>query len=61
MSKFVTFKIIAEREDGSYAKFTIYDNDDTPRPERGFTHDEAFNAATDLYNRLVRKFQGEDA
>lgn len=60
MSKFDTFMIIAKRPDGSFTKFTVYDNDDTPRPERGFTHDSAFNAETDLYNRLVRKFQGED-
>lgn len=61
MAKFVRFKVIAERVDGSYAKFTIHDRDMTPRHERGTTHDDAFNAETDLYNRLVRKFQGEDA
>lgn len=60
MGKFVSFKVIAEREDGSYTKFEILDRDNTPRPVRGYTHGEAFNAETDLYNRLVRKFQGED-
>lgn len=57
---FTRFKVIAERADGTYAKFTIHDQDDTPRPERGTTHDDAFNAETDLYNRLVRLYQGED-
>lgn len=64
MTKFIRFKVIAERADGSYAKFTITPPTSvypTPRPERGTTHDEAFNAETDLYNRLVRKFQGEDS
>lgn len=64
MEKFVRFKVIAERVDGSSAKFTITPPTSvypTPRPERGTTHDDAFNAETDLYNRLVRKFQGEDA
>lgn len=59
--KFTRFKVIAERVDGSYAKFTLHDRDMPPRPEVGTTHDDAFNAQTDLYNRLVRKFQGEDA
>lgn len=58
--KFTKFNIIAERADGSYARFTIHEHDITPRPERGTTHDDAFNAETDLYNRLVRKFEGED-
>ena len=61
MTKFVRFKVIAERADGSHAKFTISEGDNTPRPLIGYTHDEAFNAETDLYNRLVRKFQGEDS
>lgn len=60
--KFTKFKIIAERADGSYAKMTIHEHDGYgARPEVGTTHDDAFNAETDLYNRLVRKFQGEDA
>jgi hypothetical protein len=58
--KFTRFKVIAERADGTFAKFTIHDHDDTARPERGTTHDDAFNAETDLYNRLVRLYQGED-
>jgi hypothetical protein len=64
MAKFIRFKVIAERADGSYAKFTITpptSHYPTPRPERGTTHDEAFNAETDLYNRLVEIFQGEDS
>jgi len=59
--KYTQFKVIAEREDGTYAKFTIHDQEDTPRPERGTTHDDAFNAETDLYNRLVRLYQGENS
>jgi hypothetical protein len=58
--KYTRFKVIAERADGTSAKFTVHDHDDTPRPERGTTHDDAFNAETDLYNRLVRLYQGED-
>ena len=61
MGKFTNFKIIAEREDGSYTKFEVREGDNTPRPDIGFTHDDAFNAETDLYNSLVRKFQGENA
>lgn len=61
MTKFVRFKVIAERAGGSHVKFTIHEHDSTPRPEVGTTHDDAFNAETDLYNRLVRKFQGEDS
>lgn len=60
MGKFIRFKIIAERSDGSYTKFEIREKDNTPRPDIGHTHDSAFTAETDLYNRLVRKFQGED-
>lgn len=59
--KFTAFRISAERADGSYAKFTISEGDNTPRPLIGYTHDEAFNAETDLYNLLVPKFQGEDS
>lgn len=57
---FTRFKVIAERADGTFAKFTIHDHDDTPRPERGTTHDDAFNAETDLHNRLVRLYMGKD-
>jgi hypothetical protein len=57
---FIRFKVIAEHADGTFAKFTIHDHDDTPRPERGTSHDAAFNAETDLYSRLVRLYQGED-
>lgn len=60
MSNYTRFKVIAEGPNGAYAKLTIHEHDTTPRPERGTTHDDAFNAETDLYNRLVRKFQGED-
>lgn len=60
MGKYVNFKIIAEREDGSYTKFALYDNDKTPRPERGHTHDAAVVAAFALHNRLAVDFQGEN-
>lgn len=58
MAKFNTFKIIAERSNGTYAKFMIREGDKTPRPEIGTTHDAAFTAETELYNMLVELFQG---
>jgi hypothetical protein len=60
MSKFVEYEVIASRADGTKAKFMIHDQDNTPRPVRGYTHDEALQAETQLYNRLVQVFQGED-
>lgn len=60
MAKFIRFKVIAERADGTYTKFTIHEHDKMARPEVGHTHDDAFNAETDLYNRLVEIFQGEN-
>lgn len=61
MHIYTTFKVIAEKPNGTYVKFEIREGDNTPRPDIGFTHDDAFNAETDLYNSLVRKFQGKDA
>lgn len=60
MDNYTTFKVIAEMPNGTYAKFTIYPGDNTPRPERGHTHDEAFNAESDLYVRLMAKYDADD-
>jgi hypothetical protein len=59
MSKFTSFTIEAVRDDGTRVKFSLNTQDRTAQPVRGNTHDEAFNASTDLYNVLVKDFQGE--
>lgn len=64
MSQYHTFKVIAEHEDGTVTEFTIRNENKTPETKRG-SYRGTFNGAAiqaeiDLYNRLVRYFQGSD-
>lgn len=61
MSEFITFKIIAERSNGTYAEFTLHDGGITPIPELGITHGEAHKAESNLHQHLVLVYQGADA
>lgn len=66
MSKVIRFKVTAEHEDGTTTNF-IVTNEDKRRTERahgsyrGTFSAVAVQAEIDLYNRMVRDFQGENA
>lgn len=60
MAEFIRFEVSAVKANGETAKFLLHSQDGTARPFRGTTHDQAFQAETDLYNRLVRVFQGPE-
>ena len=58
MGEFITFKIFAERSNGTYAEFTLHNGGITPSPELGTAHGEAHKAEINLHQHLVRVYQG---